>query len=127
MRYSSNEGTNVTVCAEHQQQAEKGFTLNISTPMSTGRVNKFLTTLTSVLLCASDFSLEGDSQLVFPSGGQSESSCANVTISDDGLFEGEETHCLTLQSSDPDITTGATSVTCIVIADDDSKLRYFGG
>ena len=60
--------------------------------------------------------------MVFPSGGQSESVCASVAITDDDLFEGEEMYCLTLQSSDPDITTGSTPFTCIVITDGDSKL-----
>jgi hypothetical protein len=64
-----------------------------------------------------DLSLEGSAQLIFPSGGQSESSCASVTIRDDDLFEGEEMYCLTLQSSDPDIIVGSTSFTCVVIAD----------
>ena len=71
-----------------------------------------------------DLSLEGSAQLIFPSGGQSESSCASVTIRDDDLFEGDELYCLTLQSSDPDITVGSTSLTCIVIADNDRKLWY---
>ena len=65
----------------------------------------------------------GDSQLVF-SGGLSESSCASVTIRDDDLFEGEEMHCLTLQSSDPDIIVGSTFLTYVVIADNDRKLCY---
>ena len=47
-----------------------------------------------------------------------------MAITDDDLFEGEEMYCLTLQSSDPDITTGSTPFTCIVITDGDSKLRY---
>ena len=68
--------------------------------------------------------MQGDSQLVF-SGGQSESSCASVTIRDDDLFEGEEMHCLTLQSSDPDIIIGSTFFTCVVIADNDRKLWYY--
>ena len=45
-----------------------------------------------------------------------------MAITDDDLFEGEEMYCLTLQSSDPDITTGSTPFTCIVITDGDSKL-----
>ena len=71
-----------------------------------------------------DLSLEGSAQLIFPSGGQSGSSCASVTIRDDDLFEGEEMYCLTLQSSDPDIIVGSTFFTCVVIADNDCKLWY---
>ena len=71
-----------------------------------------------------DLSLEGGAQLIFPSGGLSGSSCASVTITDDGLFEGGEMYCLTLQSSDPDIIVGSTSFTCVVIADNNRKLWY---
>ena len=59
---------------------------------------------------------------MFPSGGESQSSCASVTITDDDLFEGEEMYCLTLESSDPDIIVGSTSFTCVLIADDDCML-----
>ena len=69
---------------------------------------------------SSDFSVQGNPQLLFTAGGQS--SCASVTIDGDGLFEGEEMYCLTLESSDPDITIGDTGVTCIVIADQNCKL-----
>ena len=55
---------------------------------------------------------------MFPSGGESQSSCASVTITDDDLFEGEEMYCLTLESSDPDIIVGSTSFTCVIINDD---------
>ena len=65
--------------------------------------------------------MDGDSQLVFNSGGHS--SCANVTIISDGLFEGEEMHCLNLQSSESDIVIGTISLTCILIADADSKFK----
>ena len=58
------------------------------------------------------------------SGGQSNSSCTSVAITDDDLFEGEEMYCLTLQSSDPDIIVGSDSFTCVVIVDDDSKCDY---
>ena len=67
--------------------------------------------------------VEGDSQLNFPSGEQPQTSCANVTISDDAVFENEETFCLTLESSDPDITVGPAGVTCIVISDNDSEMQ----
>ena len=70
---------------------------------------------------SSDFSVQGNPQLLFTAGGQS--SCASVTIDGDGLFEGEEMYCLTLESSDPDITIGETGVTCIVIADQDCKFE----
>ena len=65
--------------------------------------------------------MEGDPQLNFPSGGESQMSCADVMISDDLVFENEETFCLTLESSDADVTVGPSGVTCIVISDNDSK------
>ena len=65
--------------------------------------------------------MQGNSQLVFSPDEQSRSSCASVTIVVDDTFEGEETHCLTLQSSDPDIVVGAQSFTCILIMDENSK------
>ena len=34
--YSDSEGNNITVCALHQEQAERSFTLNISAPSSMG-------------------------------------------------------------------------------------------
>ena len=42
MVYSFSEGDNFTVCAVHQEQAERGFTLNISVPVSTGKYIKVL-------------------------------------------------------------------------------------
>ena len=65
--------------------------------------------------------VEGEAQLDFPASGQSQMSCADVTISEDAVFEDEETFCLTLESSDPDITIGPAGDTCIVISDNDSK------
>ena len=67
-----------------------------------------------------DFSIE-DLQLTFPPGVASQTSCTDVTIVSDGRLEDEETFCLTLVSSDPDVTAGSTAVTCIVIADSNSK------
>ena len=76
-----------------------------------------------ICLCESpDLSLDGSAKLVFPSGGESQSSCASVTITGDDLFEGEEMYCLTLESSDPDIIVGSISFTCVLIADDDCML-----
>lgn len=69
----------------------------------------------------SDFSVEGDSQLNFPSGRESQISCVTVTITSDDELEDEETFCLTLESSDSDITIGPTAVTCLVIEDGNSK------
>ena len=60
-----------------------------------------------------------ETSLEFPSGGQSESRCVSVMITSDGLFEGEETVCVALQSSNSDIAVGAD--TCIVIEDNDRK------
>ena len=65
--------------------------------------------------------MQGNSQLVFSPDEQSRNSCASVTIVIDNTFEGEETHCLTLQSSDPDVVVGAQSFTCILIMGEDSK------
>ena len=67
-----------------------------------------------------DFSIE-DPQLTFPPGVESQTRCTNVTIVSDGRLEDEETFCLTLVSSDPDVTAGSTAVTCIVISDSNSK------
>ena len=76
-----------------------------------------------ICLCESpDLSLDGSAKLVFPSGGESQSSCVSVTITGDDLFEGEEMYCLTLESSDPDIIVGSTSFTCVLIGDDDCML-----
>ena len=52
----------------------------------------------------------------------SQTRCIDVTIVSDGRLEDEETFCLTLVSSDPDVTAGPTAaVTCIMITDTDSK------
>ena len=67
-----------------------------------------------------DFSVSSN-QLTFPSGVASQTRCTDVTIVSDGRLEDEETFCLTLVSSDPDVTAGSTAVTCIVITDTDSK------
>ena len=61
------------------------------------------------------------SRLTFPPGVESQTSCTNVTIVSDGRLEDEETFCLTLVSSDPDVTVASSAVTCIVITDVDSK------
>ena len=65
-----------------------------------------------------DFSVQ-DPQLTFPPGVASQTRCTDVTIVSDGRLEDEETFCLTLVSSDPDVTAGPTSVTCISTADND--------
>ena len=66
-----------------------------------------------------DFSIQ-DSQLTFPPGVESQTRCIDVTIVSDGKLEDEETFCLTLVSSDPDVTAGPTAaVTCISTADND--------
>ena len=70
-----------------------------------------------------DFSIE-DPQLTFPPGVASQTRCTDVTIVSDGTLEDEETFCLTLVSSDPDVTAGSTAVTCIVIADSTSKYQF---
>ena len=68
-----------------------------------------------------DFSVSSN-QLTFPPGVASQTRCTDVTIVSDGRLEDEETFCLTLVSSDPDVTAGPTAaVTCIVIADSNSK------
>ena len=46
-----------------------------------------------------------------------------MTVIDDDLFEGEEMYCLTLQSSDSNITIWSPDFTCIFIEDDDRKLE----
>ena len=76
-----------------------------------------------VVLVNADFSIE-DPQLAFPPGVESQTSCTNVTIVSDGRLEDVETFCLTLVSSDPDVTVVPTAVTCIVITDVDSKWIY---
>ena len=73
------------------------------------------------MFCFSDFSVEQNAQLIF-SGQGSEIICANVTVTDDGVYEGDESYCIALQSSDPDITIGPLRETCITIVDNDCKL-----
>ena len=68
-----------------------------------------------------DFSVEQNAQLIF-SGQGSEIICVNVALTDDGVYEGDESHCIALQSSDPDITIGPIRETCITIVDNDCKL-----
>ena len=63
---------------------------------------------------------------MFPPGVESQTSCTNVTIVSDGRLEDEETFCLTLVSSDPDVTVGPTVVTCIVITDIDGNTYNLG-
>lgn len=118
------------MCAVQPQQSEKDFTININVPMTSGITTRvyflhvrklmYIMTSSSVEL---DFSVEGDSQLYFPSSGESQISCANLTITNEGLFENEEVFCLTLESSDLDvIINSTTAVTCITIQNINSKL-----
>ena len=62
----------------------------------------------------------GGNSIEFPPGGPSQSRCVIVMIRDDVLLEDEETFCLTLQSSDTDITI-TDGVTCITVDDIDRK------
>ena len=73
----------------------------------------------TVSLYILDFSIEPIS-LRFPPGEGPQEQCTDVTIVSDGLLEDEETYCVSLDSSDPDITIGMVSVTCITIQDVDT-------
>ena len=58
--------------------------------------------------------------LIFPPGVGPQEQCTDVTIVSDGLLESEETYCVSLDSSDPDVTIGMVSMTCITIQDVDT-------
>ena len=63
---------------------------------------------------------------MFPPAGSNQTECTDVTIVSDGILEGEESFCLNLTSSDPDVNIEPTSMTtCIVIADSDSEYRSY--
>ena len=74
----------------------------------------------SLTLLHLDFTVDR-SELMFPPGVASQTRCIDVTIVSDGRLEDEETFCLTLVSSDPDVTAGSTAVTCIVITNIDGE------
>lgn len=61
-------------------------------------------------------------QLSFPASTiVPQTSCTDVTAVADGRLENEENISLTLESLDPDITTGITAVTSLIIEDTSSE------
>ena len=65
----------------------------------------------------SDISIK-KSQLNFEPDGKSQ--CTNVSVTSDGILEGVESHCLTLESNDSSVIVGQSSVTCISVEDSDT-------
>lgn len=80
----------------------------------------YILTASSVEL---DIVVEGDSRLNFSSSGGPQTRCVNLNITNDGIVDGNEVFCLTLESSDFDvIVSDSAGVTCITILNVDSKL-----
>ena len=67
----------------------------------------------------SDISIESE-LLTFEPGRELQLQCTNVSVISDGILEDVESHCLTLESSDSSVTVGQSSVTCILVEDNDS-------
>ena len=82
-------------------------------------IKKYLLFL-SVLV---DFNLENPT-IVFPPAASSQAKCTAVTILGDAILEKEETFCLNLNSSDPNVLIGLSPVmSCIMIADNNSEFE----
>lgn len=118
-QYSLTEGSSTRVCAVHLQQTEKDFSIGITALPSQG---KYILQYTIIFyfytdICLTDFSIQ-DTQLNFPASTTvPQTSCTDVTAIVDGRLENGETFPLTLESFDPDITTGTAAVTLLIIED----------
>ena len=60
------------------------------------------------------------SLLAFPPGEPPQEQCTRVNIVSDGILEDEEIYCISLESTEPQVTIGSVSATCIVIEDIDT-------
>ena len=75
----------------------------------------------SLPILFADFEIENPT-IAFPPAGTNQTQCTAITIVSDATLEKEETFCLNLSSSDPDVTFEPSSVTtCLMIADEDSE------
>ena len=61
---------------------------------------------------------------MFPPAGANQTECVGVNVISDMTLENEETLCLNLSSSDPDVIISSSSVTtCIIIEDRDGGFQ----
>ena len=122
--YAAIEGSALSVCAVQPALTEKTFNVIVTAPPSEGLPKiSFILENNLLLIVFVDFIIE-DPVIVFPPTVSNQTRCTNVTIVFDAILEKEETFCLNMNSSDPDVIIGQSSMTtCIMIADNNSELQ----
>lgn len=78
--------------------------------------------LVSLILTGNDYGIPVPSLLVFPAG--TTSLCTDIPITNDDVYEGNETFTVSLTSTSSSVNVSGSSAEVLIIDDDGMQFRY---